>query len=196
MGIVRRFAVMGLPTLMALAFLAALPVPAHAGTGEAAGERQSALAAMGVQAPKTRLPAPDFTLRTLEGGAVRLSDYTGKVVLLNFWATWCTPCAREMPDMEALWKGHRAAGFELLAINVERGRGKTARRFVKHHGLTLPVALDTDGEVRRLYEVGRLLPFSYLIGRDGRFIGKVVGERDWAGAEADALIRDLLAAPP
>ena len=149
-------------------------------------------AELGVVKPRERLPAPDFSLPRLDGGTVRLEAFSGKVVLLNFWATWCAPCLKEMPALEALWRRHRDQGLVVLAVNVDRGKPKSVAKWVDRLGLTLPVALDREGGVRRDYEV-IAMPMTYLIGADGRFLGKVVGERVWDGDAADRLIESALA---
>lgn len=160
--------------------------------GTAYGAEADPFEQMGVVQPKARLPAPAFTLTDLNGQTVTLSDFSGKAVLINFWGTWCTPCKREMPALEALWQQYRESGLVVIGVNVDRGNKKGVARFVRQLGLTFPVPLDAQGDVRKAYEVRRGLPLSYLIGRDGRFSGKVLGERDWQGAAAHALIGKLL----
>jgi len=142
--------------------------------------------------PKKRLPAPDFSLRDLNGQTLRLSDYRGKVVLLNFWATFCSPCRREMPALEALWHDYRGQGLIVLAVAADRGDPDQVRRFIEAGGYSFPVVLDADGTVRRAYEVVAL-PMTYIIGRDGRFHARALGERRWEGSILRARIEALLA---
>ncbi len=149
-------------------------------------------AALEVQRPHVRLPAPDFTLPSLDGRRVSLADFRGKVVLLNFWATWCQPCREEMPSLQALWESYRDRSFAILAVAADRGSLRPVKKFADRHGLDFPVLLDADGRVRGRYEV-YALPMSYLIGRDGRISGRVPAARDWNGAAARALIEHLLA---
>lgn len=175
--------------LLVLALLLSLPFPAPGAEADPFGQ-------MGVVQPKQRLPAPAFALTDLDGRTVALADFSGKVVLINFWGTWCAPCAREMPALEALWQQYREQGLVVLGINVDRGNQKGVARFVRRLGLSFPVPLDSRGTVRKAYEVRRGLPLTYLIGRDGRFSGKVLGERDWRGEAAHALIGELLRSPP
>ncbi len=147
---------------------------------------------LGVEQPKTRLAAPEFSLELLsDGSQAILSDYRGKVVLLNFWATWCLPCREEMPAMQTLWKRYRAEGFEILAVAADRRGRKNVASFVVEHGFEYPVLLDPGGKVRNRYDVVGL-PMSYLIGRDGKVSGRVVGVIDWASPSAAEMIETLL----
>ena len=109
--------------------------------------------------------APDLALETLDGQTVRLSELRGRVVLLNFWATWCVPCRAEMPEIQSAYETNRARGFEVLAINLQE-RPDEIRPFLSELGLTFPVLLDRDGAVARQY-LARALPASYLVDREG-----------------------------
>ncbi len=146
---------------------------------------------MDVKTPRTRIEAPAFTLPDIDGQQVRLSDFKGKVVLLNFWATWCAPCLEEMPDMQLLWEKSREEGFVILAVAADRGSKEQVVAFAQELALTFPVLLDPDGNVRNRYEVAAL-PMSYLIGRDGKISGRVIGSKAWASQEAFTLIDHLL----
>ncbi len=149
-------------------------------------------AALGVEQPKTRLAAPEFSLELLsDASQSTLTEYRGKVVLLNFWATWCSPCREEMPAMQQLWERYRAEGFEILAVAGDRRGRKNVAPFIAEHGFEYPVLLDPDGEVRNRYEVVGL-PMSYLIGRDGKISGRVVGVIDWTSPDAHEMIEMLL----
>ncbi len=150
-----------------------------------------ALSSMKVTVPKARLLAPDFTLPDLKLGSVRLSDYRGKLVLLNFWASFCAPCRREMPALENLWQRYRDRGLVVLALSADRDNLKRVENFITEGDYSFPILLDTEGGVRKNYEI-RALPTSYLIGRDGRFIGRVIGEREWDSERSQALIESLL----
>ena len=130
--------------------------------------------------------APDFTLKTVDGRQVRLSDLRGKVVLLNFWATWCPPCKAEMPDLNAL---HREYGdahdFTVLGVDVEEQQPEVTA-FWQQNGISFPLALDTAGAVStNLYHV-RAMPTSLIIDRDGNI-------RDtWTGRiSRDAMVARL-----
>lgn len=119
--------------------------------------------------------APDFTLTDLDGKPVRLSDYRGRVVFLNFWATWCPPCREEMPDMEAvrLQVGERAV---IVAVNLGEAPGEV-RRFAESGGLGFKILLDSDGKVAERYMI-RNIPTSFFIDRDGVIRSKYIGALD------------------
>jgi peroxiredoxin len=148
-------------------------------------------AALGIRRPVESVAAPDFTLLTLEGRPAQLREFRGKLVLLNFWATWCAPCLHEMPSMERLYQTFKQTDFLLLAVSMDRQGEGVARPFVDNLKLTFPVLLDSTLEVSRQYSV-RGLPTTYLIDPDGLLIGVVIGARDWHRTEAKALIAGLL----
>jgi peroxiredoxin len=110
-------------------------------------------------------PAPDFTLASLEGETVSLSDYTGQVVLINTWATWCPPCRAEMPAINTFYEAHQDKGFTVLAVNNQED-AQTITDFVEASGFGFPVLLDPEAEMTELYQV-RGLPTTFIIGRDG-----------------------------
>ena len=130
-------------------------------------------------------PAPSFRLAELGGKTVSLSDYKGKVVLLNFWATWCDSCREETPALEALYRRHRAERFVLLAPSVDTA-GKTALLpFIAKYGPTFPILL-SDGRTFHAYGI-TMLPTSFLIGADGRIAKKYLGPLDVKTIENDIL---------
>jgi thiol-disulfide isomerase/thioredoxin len=135
-------------------------------------------------------PAPDFELTGLDGKPVRLGDFRGRVVFLNFWATWCPPCREEMPAMQALAAELEKQGLVVLALNYEES-AETAEAYIRETGLTLPVLLDAEGAVARRYRVTGL-PASFFVDRRGALVGSVLGIRDWQGAGARRYIEGLL----
>lgn len=110
--------------------------------------------------------AVDFTLDTLDGTPVSLSDFHGQVVLVNLWATWCPPCRAEMPDLDAFYDAHRDKGLVVLAVN-QREPASLAADFVNEFGFSFSVLLDLDGAVGETY-LARTLPMTYVIDQNGR----------------------------
>ena len=140
-------------------------------------------------APVVGAPAPDFELVGLDGEIHRLSDYEGKVILLNLWATWCAPCREEMPMMEDIYQRYAGQGFEILALN-QAEPPSYVKPFVEELGLNFPILLDGHGRVGIIYRLVAY-PSTYIIGRDGvirEFIyGKITDE-----AALEELIQALL----
>lgn len=131
----------------------------------------------GSSAPEENAIAPDFSLRTINNATVRLSDYRGKVVFLNFWATWCPPCRMELPAMEKLYEKLKNQQFIILAVNIDGGDPQAVKNFVQSMNLTFPVLLD-DGNVSRIYNVNAI-PTSFIIKKDGTIDAIVNGARPW-----------------
>ena len=135
--------------------------------------------------------SPAFQLLDLEGNQISLSDYNGKVVLLNFWATWCAPCRVEMPAMESLYQDLNKDGLEVLAISIDPQGMVVTRPFQEAMGLTFTILHDADFRVGAAYGA-RTLPMTYLIDRKGIIRQRIFGARDWNGVDARQLIRSLL----
>ncbi|HZG70138.1 MAG TPA: redoxin domain-containing protein [Chondromyces sp.] len=124
--------------------------------------------------------APDFELKTLDGQTVSLSDYKGKKVILNFWATWCPPCKEEMPHMQKFYEEQaEEKNVEILAVNLTSSDKSVGhvREFVKSYGLTFPVPLDEEGTIGSQYSA-ITIPTSYLLNTDGTIGEKVIGPMD------------------
>jgi peroxiredoxin len=143
------------------------------------------------EAPHVGHLAPDFLLATLDGREVRLSDYKGHVVFLNFWATWCGPCKIEMPAMEQLYREFRSKGFAVLAVSIDPEGQEVTKPYRDALGLTFTIAHDPDGLVGRLYGV-RSLPQTFMVSREGVITHQIFGARDWRDHEARVGIRQLL----
>ena len=141
--------------------------------------------------PWLNLPAPDFTLPNLAGNNVSLTDFRGKVVLLNIWATWCPPCVAEMPSMQKLYQELKDEGFLILAVSLDETGVEAVKPFIDKHRLDFPVLLDVKGEIKNLYQITGI-PESFIIDRSGTIVEKVVGPRDWAASGAFRYIRNLL----
>ncbi len=138
-----------------------------------------------------RVEATNFQLKTLDGQNRTLIQDRGKVVLVNFWATWCPPCIREMPSMQILYDKYKKQGFEIVAVSVDQGSSDLVRKFAEKLNLEFPIVLDPENTVKTEYRV-RALPTNYLIDRAGRVVAWGMGARTWDGKEAFALIEHLL----
>ena len=141
--------------------------------GKNAGNEQ----ASGGFVPEENAPAADFSLTTTDNTVVRLSDYRGKVVFLNFWATWCPPCRMELPSMEKLYAKMKGQPFVILAVNVDESDPGNVKTFAKSMNLTFPVLID-DGNVSKMYNVNAI-PTSFIIRKDGTIDTIVDGARPW-----------------
>ncbi len=117
--------------------------------------------------------APAFTLKTLEGKEISLKDLRGKVVLLNFWATWCPPCKEEMPLFAEVYEKYKDRGFEILAVSTDT-KPETVKKFVKEYKFPFPILID-DGKISEKYRV-QGLPTSFLINREGKIVKVRLGK--------------------
>ena len=137
---------------------------------------------------------PPLALADIEGKRHSLEGHRGKVLLVNFWATWCEPCTREMPSMRRLRASLAGRPFEVLAVNLGEGEGRI-RRFLEQVPLDFPVLLDADKSVAKSWKA-RILPASYLVGPDGRIRYSVLGEIDWDAEPARKAVASLLPSIP
>jgi thiol-disulfide isomerase/thioredoxin len=142
----------------------------------------------------SRLPAGNtaapFELTTLEGKVVKSSELAGKVVLVNFWATWCGPCKEEMPSLARLQQRLDPTQFALLTVTTDLQRQGIAH-FLTQLGISLPVLFDEDQDVSRSFMV-RGLPTTIVIAKDGTLAGRAVGPRTWDSPAAVAMIRQVM----
>lgn len=136
-------------------------------------------------------PAPNFRLRDMNGRNVSLSDLRGKVVLLNFWATWCGPCRVEMPAMERLYRAYDRKDFEILAVSTDAQGTAVTRPFQQENKLTFPILHDSDFRVGLSYGA-RTLPMTFMVDRQGIVRQHIFGARDWEALEAHQLIEMLM----
>ena len=147
-------------------------------------------------APKAELKpangalAQPLVLKTLDGAVHDLAQYRGKVVLVNFWATWCEPCREEMPSLERLKEKFAGQPFEVLAVNVDEPEARV-RVFLEKTPLQLTVILDPGKAVTKRWNA-RILPASYLIGRDGRVRYSVIGDIDWSDESVLKIVGEVL----
>jgi peroxiredoxin len=137
--------------------------------------------------PQVGMPAPGFELPDLQGRPVNLAELQGKVVVLNFWATWCPPCLDEMPSLERLHVALAPKGIEIVAVSVDE-RFSDIGKFVEKYRVTFTVLHDEGKKVSRKYQTFKY-PETYILDRAGRLKSKVIGPRDWS---APTVIRDMV----
>ena len=145
----------------------------------------------GIQPIRAGTKAPNFRLEDLGGKKSELKHYKGKVVFLNFWATWCGPCKEEMPSIEELCKQFKDKDFVFLAISVDYAGIKPVKEYIEKNRYTFPVLIDPKGKTLDLFEV-RGIPTTFLIDQKGGLIGKAIGPRDWKRSEVVSIINLLL----
>ncbi len=149
----------------------------------------------GVVELKEGQPAPGFTLLTLDDGRASLTDHLDKLVVLNFWATWCQPCTVEMPSLEALWRRYRDRGLIVVGVCVDRGAPKALLEpYVRNLKLTFPILLDPDSKTSDRWRV-TALPATFLVRPGGEVAGMAMGAREWNSDEMRALVERLLPHP-
>jgi peroxiredoxin len=134
--------------------------------------------------------ASPFTLKNLSGQEVSLTDFRGKVILLNFWATWCPPCIAEIPRFNKLRKAYAKKNFEIVAVSTDRSLS-TARKFIRKHPVSFIVLHDSSIKVSRKYNVFSI-PTTFLIDKKGKIIEKFLGGHDWNSPEIRKKIDELL----
>ncbi len=145
---------------------------------------------MGVIKSKVLREVDGFELPNLNNEKVDINSFKSNVVLVNFWASWCGPCRKEMPAMEKLYRKYKERGFVILGINYMEKKDK-AINFMKEMNLTFPTLLDTNGSVAKLFNV-YAIPSSFLIDKKGRVRGTVYGAREWDDHGALEIIEELL----
>jgi thiol-disulfide isomerase/thioredoxin len=174
---------MGPPNRLRRALLAGLG-------GTALGIAQRARAQPALQPWSGPPVAPPLELRTVDGRPLALADLRGRVVLVNFWATWCEPCVEEMPSLQRLRDRLGAARCEVLAVNYQEGEPRI-RAFLQKVPLDLPIVRDTDGGVARAWRV-RIFPTTFVVDADQTIRFLLTGSLDWTEPEVEGRIRALL----
>lgn len=142
--------------------------------------------------------APSFTLQRLDGHSVSLSQYKGKVVFLNFWATWCEPCKEEMPSMQRLYQKLQGKPFEILAVSLDQGGKSAIDTFLAktHPPITFPILQDPQQQVaKKLYRTTGV-PESFVISMDGRVLKHVIGSYAWDSPQITQYFEKLLVQSP
>jgi len=152
----------------------------------------AAFAAMNNQT-LTKVPgnpdAPEFNLEDQDGNFLKMSDYKGKVVIVNFWATWCPPCRKEMPSMQRAWEILKKENIEMLAINVGEDSDQIFS-FTAEYPVEFPLIMDKDSSVVRQWKV-RGLPTTYIVNPAGQIVYQAIGDREWDSDEIMNQIRKL-----
>lgn len=140
-------------------------------------EDQHVLKEQFVELPSVPVPAEDFQGIPLNNAHPEFFMYADQFILLNFWATWCIPCLKELPDMERLHEALGKKGLVVLAVGMGESE-ETIKKFLEKHDLTFPIIADPEMEISELYGV-RNLPITFLINREGEIIGRALGPREW-----------------
>jgi len=169
---------------MALAFL---PPLAEA---QVSPEAERAFLEAKIRIVKDRKEPANFTLPLLNGGNAALSSYRGKVVILNFWATWCPPCRAEMPSMETLYQRLKNQGLEILAVDIGEDAA-AVQQFTRNNHYTFPVLLDRERTASSPYGI-TAIPTSFIIDREGKIIAMIVGSIRWDDPKVIAAFDALL----
>lgn len=140
------------------------------------------------------IPAPDFTFPGLDGKMASLSDYKGKVALVNIWATWCPPCVAEMPSMEKLYRKFKRENFEILAVSIDETGAKAVAPFMEKNRLTFPALIDSKGAIKSVYRISAI-PESFIVDKQGVLVKKIVGPVDWATPQVFRFFSSLIQKP-
>ncbi len=138
--------------------------------------------------------APDFSLKSFDGREITLSQLKGKVVLLDFWATWCGPCKESIPHMIQLYKNYRESGFELVGMNIEKGDSETVRRFIASMEIPYPVVMAPENVVNSYRVSG--IPAAFLIDKEGKIRERMLGFSSTIARQMDAKVKDLTSEKP
>lgn len=174
--------------LLFAGFVALFLFDAETLAGTDSGELDRLFNDMGVIKSVNALPV-EVSLMDLNGRPVRISDYRGKIVFLNFWTTWCFDCRIEMPHMEKLHQRFKDKEFAMVTINLQESAAQV-KQFFKDFKLTFTALLDSDGEVGAHFRITSI-PTSFILDREGIIIGKIMGPRKWSGKRAFALFEHL-----
>ncbi len=148
----------------------------------------------GTSAPPLRVgtPAPNFSLPSLTGPDRSLVELRGRVVFVNFWATWCAPCKEEAPSLDRLYRSFPRESFEILAVSIDaEGQDREVSEFGVDYGLSFPILLDPEQRTYGAYKASGV-PETFVIGVDGRVIERFIGPRDWDQPRYASAVRRLI----
>ena len=154
-------------------------------------KRKEQLAPGPAAGPLEQKPAPEITVTPLIGNSIKLSDLKGKVVLLNFWATWCPPCREEIPSMMKLNAAMAGKPFQMVAVSVDEGGRPAIEAFFRTSGFMLPAYTDPSGKAAAAYGITGV-PETFIIDKNGIIVKKVIGPLAWDGPEAAAFLDGLM----
>ena len=155
------------------------------------GEGSSLSSKIDIKPIKGNRTLPSISLEDLKGKKVDLKGFKGKVIFLNFWATWCGPCKEEMPSMETLYQQFKDRNFVFLAISVDYEGSKPVREFIEKNRYTFPVLVDQKSETLDIFEVTEI-PTTFVIDKQGKMIGKTIGPRNWNSSEIVSYLTQLI----
>ena len=154
-------------------------------------KREDLCAKANIQLIKGNTKVPNLSLTDLKGKKWETKDLKGKVIFLNFWATWCGPCKEEMPSMEELYQQFKSKDFIFLTISVDYEKKEIVKDFIGKHRYTFPVLLDPECATLDLFQV-KGIPTTFLIDKKGMMIGKATGPRNWKKPEVVSILNSLL----
>ena len=158
--------------------------------GLGAESAAQSLKSLGLAVAHAPVEPIEFELASIKGAKIKLSSLKGKIVLLNFWATWCGPCRKEMPSMQRMYDKLKSEGLEILAVDLMEDK-RQVEGFAKELGLSFPILLDSDGKVGALYDA-RSIPTTYLLDRRGLLFSRAIGALEWDTPEMLKLLRRIL----
>jgi len=186
-----RFRVRAAAGAAVIALVAAWAILAPPAAPAAPPAAQDPAAALGLVRSTPAKAPRDFQVQSAGEGLLRLADFKGKVVFLNFWATWCKPCEDEMPSIERLHRKFKDRGLAVVAISMDSDGATVVRRFVARYQITFPVGLDPRLSVSGPYGVWAL-PVTVILDREGRQVLLANGPREWDGSASESLFQSLL----
>jgi len=148
-------------------------------------------AGVSAKTPSEKNKAPEISVVSLDNQQLTLASLKGKVVLLNFWATWCPPCREEIPSMLKLNKFMAGKPFQMVCVSVDEGGKQAIETYFKNSGFTLPAYIDPSGQVSKTYGITGV-PETFVIDKNGLIVKKVIGGLDWSSPEVIAFLEGLM----